>query len=46
MDNKNIWDYKWAMLAEYSKKSGGNRWAFYLMKYLLKKTEMRAGGDC
>lgn len=43
MDNKNIWDFKWAVLAEYSKKSGGNRWAFSLMKYLLKKIEIGKG---
>ncbi len=36
MDNKTIWDTNWKKSAEYATKSGGNRWAFYLIKQVLK----------
>lgn len=35
-DNAKIWDEKWKNLSDYSLKSGGNRWAFFLIEKLLK----------
>lgn len=43
MDNKSIWNEKWDRLAEYSRQSAGNKWAFYLIKKLLKKAEIDSG---
>lgn len=43
MDNRSIWNEKWDRLAEYSRNSAGNRWAFYLIRRLLKKVEIDSG---
>lgn len=43
MDNKKIWNNNWKKLSDYSKMSAGNRWAFYLIRQILKKAEIEPG---
>ena len=43
MDNKKIWDENWAKIAAYSTNSAGNRWAFYLIKKILRDITIGEG---
>lgn len=43
MNNKDIWNNNWKKVADYSTNSAGNRWAFYLMRKILKDIHLDAG---
>ena len=43
MDNKQIWDANWSQLGRYSTHSAGSRWAFYLIKSVLKNIHLTPG---
>ena len=42
MDNNKIWNDNWKEIAEYGTKSAGNRWAFYLIRKILKNIVLDA----
>ncbi len=41
MDNKHIWETNWEQLGRYSLYSAGNRWAFYLIRSVLKSVQLK-----
>ncbi len=40
MDNQEIWDENWSRISEYVTNSAGNRWAFYLIRKILRGVEL------
>lgn len=43
LDNQRIWDNNWSKLAQYSTQSAGNKWAFFLIRKILKKINLSEG---